>query len=81
MITKELIRAEIDNVSGEHLEELYEIIKHFAQSKRQAKKQNLMSRLKSITIDAPEDFAANHDLYVTGRPSAMAAAPYLNSSM
>jgi hypothetical protein len=66
MITKGLIRAEIDNVSGEHLEELYEIIKRFAQSKRQAKKQNLMSRLKSITINAPEDFAANHDLYVTG---------------
>ena len=66
MITKELIRAEIDNLSGEYLEELYEIIKRFAQSKRQAKKQSLISRLKSIAIDAPEDFAANHDLYVTG---------------
>lgn len=66
MITKELIRAEIDSVSGEYLEELYEIIKRFAQSKRQAQKQNLMSRLKSIAIDAPEDFAASHDLYVTG---------------
>jgi len=70
MITKELIRAEIDNVSGEYLEELYEIIKRFAQSKRQAKKQSLMSRLKSITIDGPEDFAVNHDLYVTGAKRA-----------
>jgi len=66
MIIKELIRAEIDNVSGEYLEELYEIIKRFAQSKRQAKKQSLMSRLKGIAIDGPQDFAANHDLYVTG---------------
>ena len=71
MVTKELIHTEIDTVSGEYLEELYEIIRRFVQSKRQAKKPSLMSRLKSITIDAPEDFAANHDLYIiTGEKRA-----------
>jgi hypothetical protein len=70
METKELIYTEIDNVSGEHLEELYEIIRRFVESKRQARQPSLMARLKSITIDAPEDFAANHDLYVTGEKRA-----------
>jgi len=70
MVTKELIHTEIDNVSGEYLEELYEIIRRFVQSKRQAEKPSLMSRLKSITIDAPEDFAVNHDLYITGEKRA-----------
>lgn len=30
------------------------------------KKPNLLSRLRNITIEGPEDFAANHDLYISG---------------
>ena len=31
---------------------------------------SLMSQLKEIAIEAPADFAANHDLYVTGEKHA-----------
>src|SRR6266550_2646424 len=41
-------------------------IKHFIQSKRQAKLRSLMAALRDIHIDAPPDFAANLDLYVSG---------------
>lgn len=66
MTTKELIRAEIDNLREEYLDELYRLIKNFAQSKQNGKKHSLMSKLKSIKIEAPEDFAANLDLYLSG---------------
>ncbi|MEE8302360.1 MAG: hypothetical protein V3S24_07980 [Candidatus Tectomicrobia bacterium] len=66
MTTKELIQAEIETLSEEELDELYAVIKHFAQSKRDAQQQSFMAKLKRIQIDAPEDFAANLDLYVSG---------------
>ena len=28
------------------------------------KKPNLLSRIRKISIERPEDFAANHDLYI-----------------
>jgi plasmid stabilization system protein ParE len=70
VVTKELIQTEIESLGRQDIEELYDLIKRFAQSKRQARKQSLMSKLKSIAIDAPEDFAANHDLYVIGEKCA-----------
>jgi hypothetical protein len=54
MTKKEQIHAEIDNLSEEYLDELYFLIKKFAQSKQDPKKPSLMSKLKSIKIDAPE---------------------------
>ena len=66
MTTKELIQAEIDTLSDEHLDELYALIKNFVYARRHAKKQSFMAKLKSINIDAPQDFAANLDLYVSG---------------
>ena len=66
MTTKELIQAEIETLSEEELDELYAVIKHFAQSKRDTQQQSFMAKLKRIQIDAPEDFAANLDLYVSG---------------
>lgn len=66
MTTKELIKAEIDNLSEEDLDELYALIKSFARTRDQGKKEGLLSKLQSIQIDAPEDFAANLDLYVSG---------------
>jgi hypothetical protein len=66
MTTKELIQAEIERLSEEDLDELYAVIKHFTQSKRHAKPQSFMAKLKRIQIEAPEDFAANLDLYVSG---------------
>lgn len=36
------------------------------QSKKKDNKPSLMSRLRNISIEGPEDFAANHDLYISG---------------
>ena len=66
MTTKELIKAEVDRVSEEDLEELYSLVKSFTEAKVQGTKQSLMSRLKRIKIQGPEDFAANIDLYMNG---------------
>ncbi len=63
MTTKELIKAEIDNMNEEHLDELYLVIKTFVQRKENGSKQSLMARLKRVKIDAPEAFAANFELY------------------
>ncbi|MBW4688483.1 MAG: hypothetical protein KME40_26185 [Komarekiella atlantica HA4396-MV6] len=66
MTTKEEIKAEIDSLNEEYLNELYLLIKDFAQSKQQPKKASFMSKLKQIKIEAPENFAAHLDLYVDG---------------
>ncbi len=67
MTTKEAIKAEIDQMSEEYLDELYNMIKDFAKSKEPGEKQSFMSKLRSIQIDdAPEDLAANLDLYLSG---------------
>lgn len=66
MITKELIHSEIDSISDEYLDELYSVVKSFVESRTNGKKQSFMSKLKGIKIDAPEDFAANLDLYMSG---------------
>ncbi|KAB8317151.1 hypothetical protein SD81_017575 [Tolypothrix campylonemoides VB511288] len=67
MSTKEKIQAEIDNLDEKYLDELYLLIKNFTQSKQSLQKPSFMSKLKQIKIDAPEDFAANLDLYVSGK--------------
>jgi len=66
MITKELIHSEIDSINDEDLDELYGVIKSFVESRKNDKKQSFMSKLKSIKINAPEDFAANLDQYMSG---------------
>jgi hypothetical protein len=77
MTTKERIKAEIEHVSDEEeLNELYELVKGFTESRRHsnggkiAGKQSLMSKLRSIAIDAPEDFSANFEQYSSGEKRA-----------
>lgn len=66
MSAKELIEAEISALNEKQLNELYPIVKHFAEAKKQAP-QSLMAKLRSIPkIDAPEDFATNLDQYMSG---------------
>lgn len=70
MTLKELIKAEVDEVSEERLDELYSLVQQFKEvpGPREGRP-SLMSRLKRIKIDAPEDFAANLDLYLSGEKS------------
>ena len=66
MISKELIKLEIDRVADERLEELYSVVKSYSQSPAQNGGRSLMSKLREITIEGPEDFSENIDLYLTG---------------
>ncbi len=70
MSTKELIQAELDTFSDEDLDGLYIVIKHFIQSKRDAKPRSLMATLRDIQIDARPDLAGNLDQYVSGEKRA-----------
>lgn len=62
MTIKDLIYAEIDKLEVENLDELYEIVKRFAQEKAGETQPGVLSRLKRIKTQAPEDFATNLDL-------------------
>lgn len=67
MVTRELVKAEIERLNRKELSEVYEFIKQKSvKSKSKSKNKSLMANLKAIKIDAPEDFAVNHDLYMTG---------------
>ena len=64
MITKEVIKSEIEKVPPERLEELYRVVKSFTLPEPSPEK-SFMARLREIKIDGPEDFAANIDLYLS----------------
>ena len=64
MNTKELILEELNKLEEDSLEELYGLIKNFANNKTSEKKQGALTKLKKIKIQAPVDFAAIIDLYL-----------------
>jgi hypothetical protein len=66
MTTKELIQQEIDAIDEQYLDELYRLIRGFAEAKQNRGKASLMSRLRAIQIDGPEDFSTNFDQYLYG---------------
>ena len=66
MTTKELINTEIEKLSEDELKKVYGVVRSLAESKASEPKPSFMSRLKRIQIEAPEDFAANLDLYASG---------------
>ena len=70
MTTRELILSEMGALDENDLRELYNLIKRFAESKAHVSSPSLMSKLKQIRIDAPEDFATNLDLYTSGEKIA-----------
>lgn len=66
MVTKEIIKSEIEQVPEERLEELYEVVKLYSTPKVGNNGMSFLSKLKKISIEGPEDFAANIDLYLNG---------------
>jgi hypothetical protein len=66
MISKELIKAEIERVPDELLDVLYSVVKEFARPATTNGGPSLMSKLREISIDGPSDFAENIDLYLSG---------------
>jgi len=66
MVTKEIIKSEIERVPEERLEELYEVVKNYSATGTNNNGDTLFSKLKKISIDGPEDFSENLDLYLSG---------------
>lgn len=66
MVTKEIIKSEIERVPEERLEELYEVVKIYSRTETENNGSTLFSKLKKISIDGPEDFSENLDLYLSG---------------
>ena len=64
MISKELIKSEIEKVPEDRLEELYSVVRSYSQPSANGDSRSLMSKLREITIEGPEDFAENIDLYL-----------------
>ncbi len=67
MTTKEAIHAEIENIREEDLHELSQVIRRFAEARASLPREpGGLSKLKQVNIRAPEDFAINLDLYLSG---------------
>lgn len=66
MVTKDIVKSEIEKVPQERLEELYQVVKAFTAPSAEGSPKSFMAMLREIAIDGPEDFAANVDLYLSG---------------
>ena len=69
MSTKELIKAEIENLNAEQLDQLYKVVRDLSAPEKPTSS-SLMAKLKQIKFNGPEDFAANIDLYASGEKRA-----------
>ena len=69
MTLKEQIKAEIDNLKDDDLDELYKLVKGFVESKSAPNEESFMSRMRKIKLEAPEDFSENWEQYTNGRKS------------
>ncbi len=77
MMMKDRIKAELENVPPERLEELYQIVKSLTQTQPVPSSAtspdrspvSFMAGLRAIKIDAPADFAADIDQYLNGEKS------------
>lgn len=69
MSTKELLLREIEQLNEEELEALFALVQEFLEQKDGGPAEDFLIQLGEIRIDGPEDFAENHDLYLTGEKS------------
>jgi hypothetical protein len=66
MTTREIIQAELDKLDEEEMDELLRVIRSLTEAKKRpvgGSKVSLISKLKQIKIEAPEDFATYFALY------------------
>ena len=66
VVTKDVIKSEIERVPEERLEELYEVVKIYSRTETGKNGNTLFAKLKKISIDGPADFSENLDLYLSG---------------
>ncbi len=73
MTTKELLWREIEHLDEDDLEALFVLIRDFLDQKSNDENVGFLERLSEITIEGPEDFSENFDLYLSGEKSLDAA--------
>jgi len=66
MTTKERLQAELEHLSEDDMAELLRVIQQSRARVREGAKTGLLSKLRQVRINAPEDFAANLDQYASG---------------
>lgn len=66
MSTKELLLQEIEQLDEEELNALFALVRQFLEQKDEMPADDFLVQLGEIMIDGPEDFAENHDLYLSG---------------
>jgi hypothetical protein len=66
MRTRDDIHAEIEAVPEADLDELYEVIRRFAEARGGRREPGALARLRRIKIQGPADFASNLDHYLGG---------------
>jgi len=69
MTTKERVEAQLSSLDENEMSQLLIIIEQMAQKGSQPatpREPGLLSKLKQVKIEAPEDFAANLDAYMIG---------------
>lgn len=69
MTTKELLLREIEQLNEEELDALFALVREFLEQKDNEGDVGFLERLSEITIDGPEDFAENFELYLSGEKS------------
>ncbi len=57
MKTKKLIESDLENLTEEQLNQVYDVIKQLNNSETVETQPSLMSKLSQIKIDAPENFS------------------------
>lgn len=70
MTIKEKIETKIQSLDAAQLNEVCEFVERLADSPKTPQPTSLMSELRQIKINGPEDFSTNIDLYLNGEKSA-----------
>ncbi|MCW9681868.1 hypothetical protein FJR41_013865 [Dolichospermum planctonicum UHCC 0167] len=57
MVTKQIIQEKLEGLTQEELNQVYGLIEQLSSAEKPVKKPSIMSQLRQISIDAPEDFS------------------------
>jgi len=57
MVTKQTIQKKLETLTEEQLNQVYEVIEKLSNSEEPVRENSLMSKMRKISIDAPEDFS------------------------
>jgi hypothetical protein len=56
----------VDSVDEKRLDDLYRMASAIAENERPEGRRDLITMLREISIDGPEDFSENLDMYASG---------------